>query len=119
MMTKQNSSLFASNRPYISANRSAMVLVTLALLAALTAVAQKPFSVVDKWKIGGEGGWDYLVADSSAHRLYITHGGRVEVLDSVTGKSIGAITGLKGTHGVALDDSGKFGYISDGRANAV
>ena len=54
-----------------------------------------------------------------AKRLYITHGSRVEVVDSATGKSIGAITGLKGTHGVALDDAGKYGYISDGGANAV
>ena len=81
--------------------------------------AQKTFSVQDKWKVGGEGGWDYLLADPSVHRLYITHNNRVEVLDSVTGKPIGAITGLKGTHGVALDDSGRFGYISDGGASAV
>jgi YVTN family beta-propeller protein len=83
------------------------------------AMAQKSYSIQDKWKVGGEGGWDYLTADSAAHRLYITHGGRVEVLDSTTGKSIGAITGLKGTHGVALDDAGKYGYISDGGANEV
>ena len=38
----------------------------------------------------------------------------MEVIDSQTGKPIGAITGLHGTHGVALDTSGKFGYISDG-----
>jgi YVTN family beta-propeller protein len=95
------------------------LVATIALVVTLPALAQKSYSVEDKWKVGGEGGWDYLVADSSAHRLYITHGGRVEVLDAGTGKSIGAITGLKGTHGVALDDSGKYGYISDGGANAV
>jgi YVTN family beta-propeller protein len=43
----------------------------------------------------------------------------VEVVDSQTGKPIGAITGLHGTHGVALDTSGKYGYISDGGGNAV
>ncbi|WP_263354955.1 YncE family protein [Acidicapsa acidisoli] len=91
----------------------------LTIAAALPAMAQKSYTVQDKWKVGGEGGWDYLTADSAAHRLYITHGGRVEVLDSTSGKSIGAITGLKGTHGVALDDSGKYGYISDGGANEV
>jgi DNA-binding beta-propeller fold protein YncE len=32
---------------------------------------------------------------------------------------VGAVTGLKGTHGVALDPEGAFGYISDGGANAV
>lgn len=101
-----------------------MVFATCAVLLLLSAAvtpaqAQKPFSIQDKWKVGGEGGWDYLLADSGAHRLYITHGTRVEVLDSDSGKSLGAITGLKGTHGVALDPAGKFGYISDGRANEV
>jgi YVTN family beta-propeller protein len=119
MMTKHNRSQLIQNRLRNTRRLSAALLFTLAVSAALSAVAQKPFSVLGKWKIGGEGGWDYLVADSSAHRLYITHGGRVEILDSATGKSIGAITGLKGTHGVALDEDGKFGYISDGGANAV
>ncbi len=32
---------------------------------------------------------------------------------------MGSIAGLHGTHGVALDDAGKFGYISDGGGNAV
>ena len=81
--------------------------------------AQQPYKILDHWKLGGEGGWDYLQADPSAHRLYITHGARVEVIDSQTGKPIGAITGLHGTHGVALDSSGKYGYISDGGGNAV
>ena len=81
--------------------------------------AQKPYHVIDHWKIGGEGGWDYLLADPPAHRLYITHGPRVEVLDTTTGKSVGAITGLHGTHGIALDTSGKYGFVSDGGGNAV
>ena len=92
-----------------------------ALLAAhtTTTVAQQPYRVLDHWKIGGAGGWDYLLADPGAHRLYVTHGQRVEVLDTTSGKVVGAITGLKGTHGVALDGEGRFGYISDGGANAV
>jgi YVTN family beta-propeller protein len=81
--------------------------------------AQAPYKVVDHWKIGGIGGWDYLLADPAAHLLYVTHGPRVEVIDTQTGKSAGAITGMKGTHGIALDSDGKFGYISDGGSNAV
>jgi YVTN family beta-propeller protein len=90
-----------------------------ALLAPTSALAQKPYSVLTKWTIGGEGGWDYLTSDPKAHRLYVTHGPRVEVLDTDSGKVVGSITGLKGTHGVALDDAGKYGYISDGGANVV
>jgi YVTN family beta-propeller protein len=93
--------------------------VICALAAAVSAHAQKPFKILDKWKIGGDGGWDYLVADSGAQRLYVTHGSRVEVLDSTNGKVLGKIDGLKGTHGVALDGTGNLGYISDGGSNAV
>jgi DNA-binding beta-propeller fold protein YncE len=81
--------------------------------------AQQPYKIIDKWKIGGDGGWDYLLADPPAHRLYITRGAQVLVLDTTTGKQVGAITGLHGTHGIALDNAGKFGYISDGGGNAV
>ncbi len=81
--------------------------------------AQASYHVVDHWKLGGVGGWDYLLADSGSHLLYVTHGTRVEVVDTQTGKAVGAITGLKGTHGVALDADGQFGYVSDGGGNAV
>jgi YVTN family beta-propeller protein len=89
------------------------------LAAPALLVAQQPYHVVDHWKLGGEGGWDYLLADPPAHRLYLTRGARVDVLDTGTGKLVGSIGGLHGTHGIALDDAGKFGYISDGGGNAV
>jgi YVTN family beta-propeller protein len=100
-------------------SRMRTAFVMLALSASLTALAQKPYSVLTQWKIGGEGGWDYLTSDPQAHRLYVTHGPRVEVLDSDSGKVVGSITGLKGTHGVALDEAGTYGYVSDGGANVV
>jgi YVTN family beta-propeller protein len=93
--------------------------LALVLLAPSTSFAQKPFSVQARWTIGGEGGWDYLTVDEPMHHLYVTHGTRLEVLDTSSGKVVGSITGMKGLHGVALDDAGKFGYISDGGANSV
>ena len=102
-----------------SSHISSLHAIGLAFCLPLAASAQQPYHVLDHWKIGGTGGWDYLLADPGAHRLYVTHGQRVDVVDSATGKPIGAITGLKGTHGVALDPDGRFGYISDGGANQV
>ncbi|MGA8273705.1 MAG: YncE family protein [Candidatus Sulfotelmatobacter sp.] len=90
------------------------ILVSIAVVSA----AQN-YHVADQWKLGGQGGWDYLVSDDAAHRLYITHNSRVEVVDSRTGKPVGAITGLKSTHGVALNPDGKTGYISDGAGNSI
>ncbi len=88
-------------------------------IAGSCAAAQQAYSVVDRWKVGGTGGWDYLLADPPQHRLYVTHGTQVDVLDTATGKSVGSLLGFKGTHGIALDSDGKTGYISDGGANAV
>ena len=98
--------------------------VAAALLCGLLAApallaAQQPYHIVDRWKLGGEGGWDYLLADPPAHRLYLTRGAQVQVVDTQTGKPIGSIAGLHGTHGIALDTAGNFGYISDGGGNAV
>ena len=88
-----------------------------ALALPMSGAAQ--YTVETKWKVGGDGGWDYLAVDAGAHRLYLTHGARVDVLDTSDGKVVGSITGLQGTHGVVFDTDGKTGYISDGRANAV
>ena len=67
-----------------------------ALLAALcfsitapsVALAQGSYHLITQWKVGGEGGWDYIAADARAHRVYVTHGGRVEVLDTGSGKRL-------------------------------
>ncbi len=94
---------------------------TAALLAltCVAGVAQTPYKVIDHWKVGGTGGWDYLLADPSSHQLFLTHGPQVDVISTETGKKIGTITGLKGTHGVVLDPDGAFGYVSDGQGNDV
>jgi hypothetical protein len=58
--------------------------------------AQHPYHIIARWPVGGEAGWDTLVSDSAAHRLYITHGPRVEVLDTTTGKKVGASASTTG-----------------------
>jgi DNA-binding beta-propeller fold protein YncE len=112
-MTKQFDLRFLA-RPLAAA---ALLCATLAL-PALSA-GQQPYKILDRYKVGGEGGWDYLNIDAPAHRLYITRGSRVDVIDTQTGKIAGSIAALHGTHGVAFDTAGKLGYISDGGGNAV
>lgn len=89
------------------------------LLAFATLAPAQNYHVTDHWKVGGQGGWDYLLSEDAAHRLYITHNARVEVMDSDTGKLLGAITGLKSTHGIALNPDGMTGYATDGAGNAI
>ncbi|WP_348264024.1 YncE family protein [Telmatobacter sp. DSM 110680] len=87
--------------------------------ATLVSHAEGPYKVLDHWKLADTGGWDYLLVDSAAHRVYITRGDHVDAVDTTSGKLIGTISGLHGTHGLALDPDGKVGYISDGGGNAV
>lgn len=96
-------------------------LATLALAASPIAVfaADGPYKVSGDWKIGGEGGWDYLTVDPAAHLLYIARGNRVQIVDTQSGQLKNEITGLSGVHGVALSPDGKLGYISDGAANMI
>lgn len=101
------------------APRAALALLGIAAAVPIQLAAQKPYRVIDRWQIGGEGRWDYLTVDGPAHRLYLAHDTRVDVVDTATGKLIGSITGLYHTHDVVLDTAGKLGYISDGGGAAV
>ena len=83
------------------------------------ATAQTPFHIEQRWTISGEGSWDYLTADPGRHRLYIAHQTRVNVIDTTTGKEIGAIEGLTRCHGIVLLPDGSKGFVSDGGANTV
>ncbi|HEV2325132.1 MAG TPA: YncE family protein [Terracidiphilus sp.] len=97
----------------------AVILACILTAAPAPSAGQQPYHIIARWKIGGAGRWDYMHDDAKAHRLYIAHGDTVDVLDTRSGKRAGSITGLHGTHGIALDMTGKYGYISDGGGDAV
>jgi YVTN family beta-propeller protein len=86
---------------------------------APTELAASPFFIKDTWIIGGAGNWDYLTMDPQSSQLLIAHGPVVQVVDTETGTLAGQVTGLRFAHSIALDDSGEFGYVSDGPANQV
>jgi DNA-binding beta-propeller fold protein YncE len=92
-----------------------------ASVAALPAslVAQQPYKIIAQWKIGGDGVWDYLHADPTANRLYISRQTHVDVVDTTTGKLVGKVGGMKFIHGIALDSAGKYGYVTDENGKAV
>jgi len=84
-----------------------------------------PYFVKKTWIIGGYGNWDYLTVDPAAERLYIPHGGEVQVVDVKTGGLVGAVRledsvrDIPEAHAVALDRSGEFGYVSDSGDSSV
>lgn len=103
------------------ASLAAPAALALCLLAssAMPLRAQGPYHVEHEWKLGGDGGWDYLSIDPQSKLLYITRGDHVMVVDTSQGKQVADITGLHGTHCVVFSSDGEHGYITDGGANQV
>jgi len=79
--------------------------------------ADGPYHFIKEIPVGGEGGWDYLSVDSAAHRLYVSHGTEVVVIDLATDRVVGTITNTPGVHGVAVASDLGLGVASIGREN--
>jgi YVTN family beta-propeller protein len=91
----------------------------LAAIAAGAAQAGPHYAVQQRWALGAPSHWDYLELDPVRHRLFVTRGDRVQVLDPASGKVLGEIPGTAGVHGVALAQDLKLGFTSNGRSNSV
>jgi DNA-binding beta-propeller fold protein YncE len=94
-------------------------LAALLLAAAALAAAVPGYKIVNTYKVGGDGGWDYLTADAAARRLYISRATHVIVLDLDSGKTVGEIADTPGVHGIALAPELGRGFVSNGREGTV
>jgi DNA-binding beta-propeller fold protein YncE len=112
-------------------NRTRIVLfLTLTATAIVSAAVVQPqsgaaqagpsgYRLAKTIPLPGEDGWDYLVVDEEARRVYVSRGSHVAVLDADTGSVVGDIADTQGVHGIALArDLGK-GFTSNGRADNV
>jgi len=93
--------------------------ILLLSFTAITLASAADYKIVSTWKLGGDGGWDYLTADSNAHRFFIARATRVMVIDTTTGKQIGEIPDTQGVHGVACAPDLGRGFTSNGREDTV
>jgi DNA-binding beta-propeller fold protein YncE len=91
----------------------------ISLLATFSAAADPGYHVIKTYKLGGDGGWDYLTLDSSSRRLYISRATHVMVIDADSGKAVGDIPDTPGVHGIALAPELGRGFVSNGREGTV
>jgi DNA-binding beta-propeller fold protein YncE len=100
---------------------------TLQLLAVIAAFscqaspaaapAVPSYQVTKTVALGAPDRWDYVVFDSTSHRVYVAHGDRVSVVDGLKGTVIGQVEGYAGgTHGIAIVGALGQGFTDDGRA---
>ncbi len=93
---------------------------SLLVLAALAVSARAQYKVVAHLPIGGDtSGYDYLRVDSAAHRLYVSHEKKFEVLDLESGKKVGEIGPVSRAHGVAVAPETGHGFTSSGIDDAM
>lgn len=100
------------------------VFVVLAVGLTLATAATGGYHLIAKYSFGAAEGstreyFDYITVDSSARRVYLSHGTEIKVIDADHGSLIGNITGLKQDHGVAIAQEFGRGFISDGAQGKV
>src|SRR6266446_8473258 len=79
--------------------------------------ADGPYHFLKEIAVGGEGGWDTLSIDEAAHRLYVSHGTKVVVIDLDREEVAGEIADTPGVHGLAPAPDLQRGVNSNGREN--
>lgn len=94
-------------------------ILCLGLTGQLIAQSSAGYHLIKKTTVGGEGGWDYLLADAAGGRLYLSHGTQVEVLDLKTHEKVGVISPTPGVHGIAVVSGTSVGYTTNGRPNTA
>src|ERR1035438_306531 len=95
-----------------------VIAIGIAIVAFLGLAQQAPstgpYKVLKTAKVGGEGGFDYVYADSDGRKLYIPRKGpepRVTVFDLDTLKPAGVIEKTSG-NGAAVDPKSRHGFAS-------
>jgi DNA-binding beta-propeller fold protein YncE len=95
--------------------RKPLVLAALAALIPLTALAQSgPYKILQTVKVGGDGGFDYVTADSDNRALYVARSGaagHIGVFNLDTFAQIGDIPGVS-AHGAMVDDATGHGFAT-------
>ena len=86
------------------------------VILASVGLAQQagPYKVLKTAKVGGDGGFDYVDADSNARRLYIARTGampRIMVYDLDTLEPVGEIP-TTNAHGAAVDPKTGHGFAT-------
>ncbi|HEY1471238.1 MAG TPA: hypothetical protein VGF61_19505 [Candidatus Acidoferrum sp.] len=96
---------------------AAGMIVSRHVVAAPQAAGSSGYHLIKKVKLGGTGGWDYLTVDQATHRVFISRGTKVIVVDPTTEKILGEIPDTQGVHGIALAAEFNRGYTTNGRTS--
>jgi len=90
-------------------------IASLAILALAQAPVTGPYKVTKVAKVGGDGGFDYVTADSEGRRLYIgrsANPGRIDVFNLDTMEKVGTVANTMRVHGATASAKSGHGFAS-------
>lgn len=94
-------------------------IVTLLSFNIANSQSARSLKIINTFHIASAGGWDYLATGPVNNWLYVSHGTQVNILNKLTGDSVGVIENTTGVHGIAFSVPDNRGFISNGRLNTV
>ena len=100
-------------------NIKSIIALFLGIILTQCVASQTGYELKNEFHIKSNGGWDYPLSDPKSNRLYISHGNQVNILDKISGDSLGVIENTTGVHGIAVLHKLNKGFTSNGRSNSV
>ncbi len=98
-------------------------LVALALLVAASfgapGIGHAQTFKVQKFDIKGDGGTDYVAAETATGRVFVSRGTHMMVVEGATGKVLGDITNTPGVHGAGIAPKAGHGFTTNGGNSMV
>src|SRR6202790_5345123 len=74
---------------------------------------------VEKFDIKGDGGTDYVAAESGTGRVFVSRANHMMVVDGATGKVLGDIPNTPGVHGAGIATKAGHGFTTNGGDSTV
>lgn len=95
------------------------VLVMAALVPQLLTAQSGPCRFAKEIAVAGDTGFDYISVDSAVHRLFVSHGTKIVVIDTATDKVVGEVADIVGAHGLTLGKDLGLGFTANGGEDTV
>jgi YVTN family beta-propeller protein len=93
--------------------------VLLAGMLAAPSIGRAQTFKVEKFDIKGDGGTDYIAAESATGRVYVSRATHMMVVDGPTGKVLGDIPDTPGVHGAGIATKSGHGFTTNGGNSTV
>ena len=88
-------------------------------LCVAAAAVSSAYHIARTFPLGGPSMWDYTTVDRSHHRLFVSHGDAVDVIDLDSGKITGKIQNTLGVRGIAVAPDLGRGFIACNHTDSV